>query len=108
MRRVKERHRYINLLYKYRSKLSHEMKHSSQSGVLKNLEHIVYYHSSSSCYIDNAWHRSEWWNMSFPYKYLREIFKGTIFAYLDDCENQSKHPFENDGARLEKYKTWEY
>ena len=93
-------HRYIDLLYTYRNKLSHEMK--APAYMLKpwnDHEHISYFYISKFNIDANTGSSLDdigFWNLIFPYKYLKNLFSKAIMSYVAYCENKSVDPFIND------------
>lgn len=94
-------HKYIKLLYKYRSKLVHEMNPPSLvPNDLYNYENISYYHISSLFNENDKGH----WRLVFPYKYIKDLCVNVIDSYLTFCEKEDKDPFDN--LKKKKYLNW--
>lgn len=100
----KQTDRYIELLYKYRSKLVHEMSApASIFQTMHNHEYILYYQMSELIDMDDSW-----WNLVFPYKYIKNLFRQAIMSYLEHCKVKSLDPFQNNVKRQRDFITWEY
>lgn len=96
---LKERHKYINLLYKYRSKLVHEF--SSPSSTFDSLEsnHEIYYLPMTSNDVDNL---DEYLELILPYEFIKSLFLECFDNYLKYCELESIDPFKN----IKEYRSW--
>lgn len=102
---IRRRHSYNTLLYKYRSKLSHEMKPPAHifEHMQKNNE-VFYYHL---CDLLNPSDIGVWC-LVFPYQYIKNLFSKAIASYIEDCKNNSCDPFKNRKINKGKFITWEY
>lgn len=87
----KEKHTYLNLIYKYRSKLSHE--NAAPAFMFDSMyyeEKPFYYHISDLFdTTDNGK-----WNLVFPYIFLKNIFSNAITNFLEQRRNLDLDPFE--------------
>lgn len=96
-----EQHTYAALIYRYRCKLSHELHSPS---ILWDDEQTInepfygYVHQLS-CDSDNV---SGYWELRFPYTYLKNLFYDSINSYLDNCISTEKRPFES----MKDYLSW--
>ena len=96
-----KKHKYINLLYKYRSKLAHEMSPPSFiPSDLYNSENISYYHISSLRDQNDNGN----WQLVIPYKYIKDLCDNVINSYLNYCEEEDRDPFSN--YKNKKYLNW--
>lgn len=97
--RIKNKHKYIKLLYKCRSKLLHEgnLIGGIQTVEENNYEYLLYFKVS------------DYWKLIFPYKFLKELFMNCINNYLEECKKDKKDPFENNDMEKRKafYGFWD-
>lgn len=85
-----DKHRYINLIYKCRSKLTHEfIDIGSHFKCLESNETINYLSCGKfkSDDID--------WKISIPYSFLKNLFIECLDGYISYCKNKKIDPFEN-------------
>lgn len=81
-----DRHIYINLLYKHRSKVTHEGQSLGLLPVDTENEYNVPIYFECGAY----------WKLIFPYKFLKELFLDCINNYLKDQKSKGLDPFENN------------
>lgn len=96
---LKERHRYVDLLYRLRSKLSHE---SSAPGWLAEKsfgvpEPLPYYTSCSRRYsIDGKAIEDHVWELVMPVELIKQLLYECLENYLKSCEESQRVPFSNN------------
>lgn len=97
-----DRHKYGSLIYKYRSKLSHELH--SPSHIWEDEQSITepFYSYVTNLSIDSE-NQTGTWQLRLPYAYLKRIFVSTIHTYLDDCVKKNRKPFETHPLYLNWY-----
>lgn len=81
-----EQHRYIKLLYKMRSKISHEHCNYSWSIVSSIWE------EQEPCFISS----SNDWELGFPYLFIRNLTEECIDGFLKSREESGLDPFKNN------------
>lgn len=96
-------HKYVELIYKYRCKLSHEFAppiHIFKSTYPR--ETPSYYYGSLDKNEESDKHG---YNLYFPNGFLHKVFACAIFNYLNCCETEARDPFKN---RIKRgfYKSW--
>ena len=88
-----DKHKYINLIYKYRCKLVHECK---SIGInfksLEEKEDINYI----SCGFNIKW------ELNIPYTFLKKLTKECIEGYIKECKEIEIDPYKN----AKKYSYW--
>lgn len=94
-----KRHRYSSLIYKYRSKLSHEL-YSPSAEWSDEQTYCKPFYSTVSSISDEITVR---WELRFPYNFLKRIFIQSIHSYLDSCVSNKKIPFKNGKQYLSWY-----
>lgn len=82
----KKRHKYIELIYKNRSKIIHE---GNSAGLIRVKTENNY---NTPIYLDYSSH----WRLVFPYTFLKELFLDCINNYLIEQEKLGLDPFENN------------
>jgi hypothetical protein len=95
----KTKHRYVNLLFKMRSKISHEL--SAPSSVspmgLGEAEPIPYYMSVSRVYnIDENIIKDDIWELAVPVEFIEQLLRECLGNYLDFCKETQRDPFSNN------------
>lgn len=107
-----EKYKYINLLYKYRSKLVHEYVMPSPFNDMVN-EQLPHYISGISDQRLSNKEISGWNNVDitklrkkrvevidyyflvFPYDFIKELTQISIINYYEKCLKDKRYPFEN-------------
>lgn len=89
----KKRHKYIELIYKNRSKIIHE---GNSAGLIRVKTENNY---NTPIYLDCSSH----WRLLFPYTFLKELFLDCINNYLIEQEKLGLDPFENNINRKSFY-----
>lgn len=90
---LKEKHKYISLIYCTRSKILHEHQSAGVIGVeTENRE-------STPIYLDCT----KYWALLFPYRFLKELFLSCIENYLSYQKSLNKDPFDNNFNRKSEY-----
>lgn len=89
----KKKHKYIELLYKNRSKIIHE---GNSAGLIRVKTENNY---NTPIYLDY----SSRWRLLFPYNFLKELFLDCITNYLIEQEKLGLDPFENNINRKSFY-----
>lgn len=95
----KRKHRYVDLLYKMRSKLSHELSTSGSVSPmgLGELEPLPYYVSVSRVYsIDEAIIEDDIWELVVPVEFIEQLLKDCLGNFLDYCKETQRDPFSNN------------
>jgi len=102
-------HRYVNLLYSLRSKLSHEL--SSHNDMLLTNLHLLdkypYYNRCFRSYIssDKSIEDSVW-ELVVPIGFIRELALECINNYLAYSLKNKNDPFENERMDRKSHITW--
>ena len=93
-----DKHKYINLIYKCRSKLTHEfLDIGSHLKFLENNETINYLSYSKFNSEDVEW------KISIPYSFLEKLFIECLNGYIYYCKNKKIDPFENSKEYMHWY-----
>lgn len=95
----KRKHRYVDLLYKMRSKLTHELSTSGSvsSMGLGETEPLPYYVSVSRVYsIDENIIEDDIWELVVPVEFIEQLLKDCLGNYLDYCKDTQRDPFSNN------------
>ncbi len=95
----KRKHRYVNLLYKMRSKLSHELSTSGSVSPmgLGEKEPMPYYVSVSRVYsIDGNLIEDDIWELIVPVEFIESLLRECLGNYLDYCKEKQRDPFSNN------------
>ena len=90
---LKEKHKYISLIYCTRSKLVHEHQSSGIIGV--DTEN----YDTTPIYLDCT----SYWSLLFPYTFLKELFLNCIENYLKYQKENGQDPFNNNFGRKSHY-----
>ena len=89
------KHRYVDLLYRMRCRISHEFSYSHIS--INTREEEPYYINFDRTYkIENAVLNDKVWQLSVPIQFIKNICENCINNYLDECLRNKKIPCEND------------
>ncbi|WP_324665505.1 hypothetical protein VLL09_03330 [Dehalococcoides mccartyi] len=95
----KRKHRYVDLLYKMRSKLSHELSTSGSVSPmgLGEKEPLPYYVSVSRVYsIDGNLIEDDIWELVVPVEFIERLLLDCLGNYLDFCKKTQRDPFSNN------------
>ena len=95
----KRKHRYIDLLYKMRSKLSHELSTSGSVSPmgLGELEPLPYYVSVRRMYsINGESIEDDIWELVIPVEFIEQLLLDCLGNYLDYCKEKQRDPFSNN------------
>lgn len=95
----KRKHRYIDLLYKMRSKLSHELSTSGSVTPmgLGEVEPLPYYVSVSRVYsIDEEIVEDDIWELVVPVEFIELLLLDCLDNYLKFCKETQRDPFSNN------------
>lgn len=95
----KRKHRYVDLLYKMRSKLSHELSTSGSVSPmgLGETEPLPYYVSVSRVYsIDGNLIEDDIWELVVPVEFIERLLLDCLGNYLDYCKEKQRDPFSNN------------
>lgn len=98
-------HRYVDLLYRLRCKVSHEFSdnHISDFDVLL----MPYYINCSRIYLkDNKIVNDEVWELRMPIRFIKELCLNCINNYLDECQKNKELPLENDTLNRKSQLSW--
>lgn len=103
------KHKYVNLLYSLRSKLSHEA--SPQGGTMWSDHHLLenypYYISCSRSFVLNdTIERDEVWELTVPVGFIKKLSIECIHNYLDFSLSNKSDPFENDVFTRKSKLSW--
>lgn len=91
--KIKNRHKYVKLIYCSRSKVTHEGQLTGLIGV--ETENKYNY----PIYLDF----SDFWKLTFPYEFLKELFVDCINNYLKYQKENNNAPFDNNFERKSFY-----
>lgn len=95
----KRKHRYVDLFYKIRSKLSHELSTSGSVSPmgLGETEPLPYYVSVSRVYsIDGDLIEDDIWELVVPVEFIERLLLDCLCNYLDYCKEKQRDPFSNN------------
>lgn len=95
----KRKHRYVNLLFKMRSKISHELSTPASVSAmgLGETEPLPYYMSVSRVYsIDENIIQDDIWELVIPVEFIEELVRECLGNYLDYCKERQRDPFSNN------------
>ena len=95
----KRKHRYVDLLYKMRSKLSHELSTSGSISPmgLGEKEPLPYYISVSRVYsIDDEIIEDDIWELVVPVEFIEQLLRDCLCNYLSFCKEKQRDPFSNN------------
>jgi len=95
----KRKHRYVDLLYKMRSKLSHELSTSGSISPmgLGELVPLPYYLSVSRVYsIDENIIEDDIWELVIPVEFIERLLRDCLGNYLKFCRETQRDPFSNN------------
>lgn len=87
-----DKHSYIKLLYKHRSKVTHE---AQSTGLIRVESENKYDIPIYFCY-------ENYWQLVFPYEFLKKLFLDCINNYLQYQKQHNLDPFENNDENLRK------
>lgn len=87
-----DKHSYIKLIYKHRSRITHE----GQSLGLLDVD------TENTYDVPIYFGCDDYWKLIFPYKFLEELFLDCINNYLQYQKQHNLDPFENNDAALRK------
>lgn len=93
------KHRYVDLLYKMRSKLSHELSTSGSVSPmgLGEVEPLPYYISVSRVYsIDEEIKEDDIWELVVPVEFIEQLLLDCLDNYLEFCKETQRDPFSNN------------
>lgn len=105
------KHRYVNLLYKLRSKLTHELSHpgSSFDARLGEKEPTPFF-VSNSVYDNfndpNVPPKDEYWMLNVPIGFIEQLVESCVNNYLDYCAEEHIDPFEKNTSDRKCKKAW--
>lgn len=100
-----KKHRYVDLLYRLRCKVSHEFSddHTSKSDILFK----PYYINCNRTYLDNGdIIEDSVWQLIFPIQFIKELCQNCINNYLDYCLKNKILPLPNDGLNRISLLSW--
>ncbi len=102
-------HKYVNLLYSLRSKLSHELS-SHNDGMLTDLHLLSEYPYYVSCLrsypINGSVVCDQVWQLVVPVGFIRKLALECINNYLDYSLENKDDPFENDKINRHSHIAW--
>ena len=95
----KRKHRYVNLLFKMRSKISHELSAPGSVSAmgLGETEPLPYYVSVSRVYsIDENIIQDDIWELNVPVEFIEQLLRECLGNYLVCCKEIQRDPFSNN------------
>lgn len=103
------RHRYVNLLFRLRCKVSHEL--ASPGSILdinnpyiKQLPHFIsitrYYKVFKESISDEVW------ELMIPVEFIEQLVTNCMSNYFKYCVQSHKYPFENNRFERRYHVTW--
>ena len=104
-----EKHKFVRLLYSYRSKLSHELfnQHSMLATDLHLLPEYPYYISCSRSYeTEDGRVRNNYWDLVVPIGLIKKLALECISNYLDYSLENKNDPFENNRIDRKSVTAW--
>lgn len=90
-----DKHSYANLIYKFRSKLSHEFKDIGSPFKMLEENKIINYISYGEINIE--------WKINIPYSFLKLLFNECLDGFIKERKLQNIDPFENSKEYLNWY-----
>lgn len=102
-------HRLIELIYRMRSKATHEMTGLGQESVLKKQYQFIepYYRDVSRMYVLNGKVVSDYvCELLIPNHFIRTILVDCIDSYFAECRNQCREPFSNNEITRKHRLSW--
>lgn len=100
-----KKHRYVDLLYRLRCKVSHEFSddHTIKSDILCK----PYYINCNRTYLDDGKIiEDSVWQLIFPIQFIKELCQNCINNYLDYCLKNKILPLQNDGLNRISRLSW--
>lgn len=99
----KQHHTYVELLYKLRCKLVHEME--TPHGLMgdKRLDEKEPFYSSYEV-LGDKW--GETWALTFPCDFIKSTVSECINNYINECAENGVDPFENCDPYRDMYVMW--
>lgn len=105
----KRKHRYADLLYRMRSKLSHELSTPGSVSAMRLGETIPlpYYISVDRIYsIDKKIIYDDIWELVIPVEFIELLLEDCLANYLDYCIAARRDPFSNNRFERKFRLTW--
>lgn len=102
-------HRLIELIYRMRSKATHEMAGLGQETVLKKQHHFMepYYRDAGRLYVmDNKVVSDDVCELIIPNRFVQAILADCIDGYLTECRDKCREPFSNNGMTRKHLLSW--
>lgn len=102
-------HRLIELIYRMRSKATHEMTGLGQETVLKKQYHFTepYYRDVGRLYVlDDKVVSDNVCELVIPNSFIRIILDDCIDGYFSECREKCREPFSNDGITRKYLLSW--
>lgn len=92
---ILKKHRYVDLLYRLRCRVSHEFSHSHIS--FSSLHKEPYYISCNRRYVSkNKIVQDDVWQLYIPTEFVKNLCINCINNYLDECIKENVLPTHND------------
>lgn len=89
------KHRYVDLLYRLRCRVSHEFSHSHIS--INTFHKEPYYMSYNRTYVSKGKIvRDDVWQLQIPTQFVKDLCANCINNYLDECIKENVLPTAND------------
>ena len=105
----KREHQLISLIYRMRSKAVHEMSDLGESRC--SLQYFTpqepYYRDVGRGYVLNGdWVSDDICELMIPNVFIRNILHDCAAGYLDECREQKRFPFANNGMTRKHRLSW--
>ena len=105
----KREHQLISLIYRMRSKAVHEMSGLGESRC--SLQYFTpqepYYRDVGRGYVLNGdWVSDDICELMIPNVFIRNILQDCAAGYLDECREQKRFPFANNGMTRKHRLSW--
>lgn len=102
-------HQLISLIYRMRSKAVHEMSGLGEG--LYYLQHPIlqepyYRHAERGYVLNRDWVSDEICELVIPNAFIRNILQDCVAGYLDECKEQKRFPFANNGFTRKHKLSW--
>lgn len=108
---LQKQHRFVNLMYKLRCKLSHENQSPGGTGQHQTsyVGRLPYYDRTTLAFIDKADEapaQRTYWQLVMPVDFLVDALNSCLKNHLEDCNKRGVRPFENNAARVDMFLSW--
>lgn len=108
---LKKQHRFVNLMYRLRCKLSHENQSPGGTGQYQTslVGELPYYERMSLVFrkeADEAPTKRIYWQLVMSEKFLVDALNSCLENHLEDCKKRGVRPFENNASRVSMFMSW--